>query len=241
MINDIYNVVQELLNKNGYGLLSPTRFVSFAKSAQLKVLSDTIDAYRETRRTGGRYDAPDTLSTLEAVLDVFADSEVLTRKVGNSIENYHMLPKDYMRWENASVDNIEVVKLPNRHKAAINRSYYVTPTEKEPVCFIEGKRLTVYPQTIGVIVKDGLKHACDEVELQYYRYPKSPNWTYSIEGGRPMFRPDKPGYQDFEVPESLFNELVVNIAAMAGQHLKDEELVKYAMSAEQLDFNKKRG
>lgn len=241
MINEVYNVVQELLNKNGYGLLSPTRFTSFAKSAQLKVLSDTVDAYRKNRRDGGRYDAPDTLNTLEAVLEQFASSEILSRQGPTLIGDYHIMPKDYMRWESASVDNVEIVKLPNRQKAAVNRNYYVRPTEGEPVCFLEGNKLTVYPLTIGVIEKGNVKYACDEVELQYYRYPKTPNWTYSIEGGRPIFRPDKHGYQDFEVPESLFNSLVVNIASMAGVHLKDEDVVQYAMNADQIDFNKKRG
>ena len=231
MINEVYNVVQEILNKNGYGLLTPTRFVHFAESAQLKVVGETIDDYRVAKRNAARYDASDVLNTMEAIIEIFADREMLSREVDGELAEYHLMPSDYMRWGSANVDDVEIVKLPSRMKAAVNRNYYVNPVESEPVCFIEGNRLYVYPQSIGVIDSTPV----DEVELHYYRYPKKPNWTYEMVGKTPVFDSGSEFYQDFEVPASLFNKLVLNISALAGVHLKDADVVQYSFnSAEEM-------
>lgn len=231
MVNEVYNVVQEILNKNGYGLLTPTRFVHFAESAQLKVVGETIDDYRVAKRNAARYDASDVLNTMEAIIEIFADRKMLTSRLSGGVVEYHLMPDDYMRWGSANVDNVEIVKLPSRMKAAVNRNYYVNPVESEPVCFVEGTRLYVYPLSIGAI--GGV--AVSEVELHYYRYPRKPNWTYEMVGKTPVFDMGSEFYQDFEVPASLFNRLVLNISALAGVHLKDADVVQYSFnSAEEM-------
>lgn len=239
MINEVYTVVQEILNKNGYGLLTPARFVSFAEAAQLKVLDESIDEYRRAKRTAARYDAPDTLGLLEAVIEIFSDTALLSRDDGTTVQNYHTLPSDYMRWGNASVDNVEIVKVPARQKASLERGMFVNPNTTTPFCYIEGQKLYVLPLSIGAIYDGTTPIALDEVQLQYYRYPAKPNWTYTMVGNQPIFNPGSELYQDFELPYSMMNKLIVEIAAFAGVHIRDEFVMQYASGKEKMDFDKR--
>jgi hypothetical protein len=179
MINTVYNVVQELLNKNGYGLLTPTRFVYFAETAQLKVLNDAIEEFIQKKRNAARYDSPETLDTLEALKEVFFESTTLSREVEGTVEAYHLLPSDYMRWGSANLDdNTEIAKQEGQYKARLERNRFVTPSLSTPYCHIENNKLYVYPTSIGAIDDNGTLIPWDEVTLSYYRYPKKPNWTY---------------------------------------------------------------
>ena len=45
MINEVYNAVLSVLNKNNYGYLSPGDFNLFAKQAQLDVFEDFFYSY----------------------------------------------------------------------------------------------------------------------------------------------------------------------------------------------------
>lgn len=239
MINAVYNVVQELLNKNGYGLLTPTRFVYFAEAAQLKVLNDAIEEFIQKKRNAARYDSPETLDTLDALIEVFATSDTLSRDIDGTVQLYHALPDDYMRWGSASLDdNTEIAKQEGKYKARLERNRFVTPSLSTPFCHIEGKKMFVYPTSIGVINDNGTLIPWDEVTLHYYRYPKTPNWTYQTVFGKPVFNPDSDLYQDFELPSSMMDRLIVEIAEMAGVHVKEETIIQYVSAAKNEDMQK---
>jgi len=239
MIDTVYNVVQELLNKNGYGLLTPARFVHFAESAQLKVLNDVIEEYIQEKRNTARYDSPESLDTLHAVIEIFATSKLLSRDIEGNVMDYHLLPDDYMRWGSANLDdNTEIIKIDSKNKAKLSRNRFVYPSLSTPYCYIEGNKLYVWPDSIGVIKDDNELIPCDEVILHYYRYPAKPNWTYIMVGNKPVFNIDSELYQDFELPKSMMNRLIYEIAQMAGVHLKDETILQYTANVKNEDFQK---
>lgn len=234
MINEVYNTVQEQLNKNGRGILSPARFNLFAENSQLKLLENAIHDYRRSKIRNERYTGDFSLTVLEDVMDKFSLSATLTRYDGvSAINDYHTLPSDYMAWGSASVDNVNIEKIPSRKKAAINRNRYLVPTTEEPICYIEASKLYVLPTSIGAV---GTTYI-DEVELSYYRTPAKPQWTYTLVSGKSIFNASDSSYQDFELPYLFFGKLVTDILMQAGLHLR-EELVLQATSAEEKnDFN----
>jgi len=240
MINQVYHVVQQLLNKNGYGLLTPTRFVYFAGASQLEVIEEVLGDYRIKKRDAARHDSVDELSLYDAIIELFADNQLLSREdESDVVQKYHIMPDDYMRWNHANVDGVDITKVPARGKATFNKSYFLAPSTSAPVCYIEGQKLYVLPDSIGIISDSGTPVAYDEVELHYYRYPKTPNWTFTMVGDTPVFNPDSSLYQDFEVPQSLFNRLVVSILKMSGLHIRDESVIQTAYNEAQEDFQKR--
>lgn len=238
MIDSVYNVVQEVLNKNGYGLLTPTRFVYFAESAQLEVFEDVLHEMRIIKRNTERVDSTDTLGLYEAVLEIFSENAILSREDNEgNVQPYHIMPDDYMRWGSAMVDDKPITKIDGEQRPAL-KNYFINPSLSTPFAYIEGHKMYVLPETIGVISDNGTLIPYDEVELHYYRYPKKPNWTYETVMGKPVFNPDSELYQDFELPQSMFNPLVIKILSLAGVHMRSESIFQYAENADQKNYQK---
>lgn len=238
MIDSIYRIVQEMLNKNGYGILSPARFMLFAEAVQLEVLGNYIDEWRNARQKSATYSTDEKLRELEAIIEHFSEPATLTRNIGGSVQKYHALPSDYMMWGNAWVNCVLINKIEAKLKVHVSKDYFVTPSESEPICYVEGNKLYVLPETFGVIRDGNTDVAIDEVELMYYRYPKKPKWTYVTVSGKSIFNPSDPSLQDFELPYSAYNRLVVGILGKAGMHVRDADVVQYAASEENKDYQK---
>ena len=151
--------------------MSPARFNLLAEETQLEILDDVVHDYRRSKLRSERYTGDFSLTVLEDVMDKFALSTTLSRYDGSTIQSYHALPSDYKAWGSANIDDVNIEKISSRKKSAINRNRYLSPTEDEPVCYIEGRKLYVLPSTIG---KVGAVHI-DEVELSYFRTPAAPN------------------------------------------------------------------
>jgi hypothetical protein len=60
-----------------------------------------------------------------------------------------------------------------------------------------------------------------------------------IDGKTPVFNPDSELYQDFEVPQSLFNRLVTNILGMVSVKLRDDFVAQVAANQDETDFTKR--
>jgi hypothetical protein len=95
---------------------------------------------------------------------------------------------------------------------------------------LENDGIIVYPTTITT-----------NVTAQYVRYPKDPNWTYSsINTGDPIFNPSAAGYQDFELPNSDFANLVVKILYYSGVQIREEQVTAAAKGEEVQDAQQKQ-
>lgn len=235
MINDVYDVVKNILNENGRGVLFPARFVAFCKAAQLRIFGNTIDWLKRAREEQYYRTPKETVEMLEVMENIFTSPPtIISRYDGSSIQKYHILPDDFFRLDSAFVEGNEITKEPMRKMRSLINSSYLKPTFDDPVCFIEGKKMYVLPDGIGVISDQYF----DQVEVVYVRYPKDPNWTYNSISGSPVFNESDASYQDFELPDFLFNEIVIEILAMSGIAIRAADVVKYSASDKQMEFNK---
>lgn len=239
MIDQIYSLVQNILNKNGKGILSPSRFILDSKNAQLKIYGNIFDEYERKKQKANVFAYRESLAVLEDVLDIFVfTDDAISRLSGGIVREYHTLPSDYKAFINASADGVDMTKINARAKASIKRNYYISPSAKNPYCYIEGNKLYVLPDDIGIIENSTGDVVIPQVELVYYRYPSDPNWTYNTVNGKAVFNVSDAAYQDFELPQSQFNKLVTEILALEGVHIRDEVVMQYANNEEQKEFQK---
>jgi hypothetical protein len=238
MIDEVYSLTQDILNKNGRGIITPTRFLHIAKNEQEKVLCNVIDEYVKAKQDVAQSKSDEKFRLLDAVIEIFSDTAPLTRTEGQTVTKYHTLPSDYMMWGNASYYGVEITKVPSRTKDLIQRNYFIKPTESNPFCYVEKSKLYVLPDTIGVITDGNTDIAIDEVVVSYYRYPKAPNWTYITVGDKAIFNPSNPNYQDFELPISFKNRLVIGILQQLGMHIRDEAIYQYTTTEDTKEYQK---
>lgn len=107
----------------------------------------------------------------------------------------------------------------------LNASSLTSPTEFYPSYTLEGDVVSLFPNTIN---------AKGKVECVYFRYPKTPKWTYiTLINGSPAFDQTQPDYQDFELPFSDNYILVMKILQYCGISIRETEVAQFGMAQEQ--------
>jgi hypothetical protein len=240
MINDVRNIVLSILNKENRGYVTPMEFNLYAKQAQLDIFENYTFLYsnainkQNARMHGEGY--TDIPKNIGEVIDSFSVKALLSY---DGTSSYFLAPIDYYFLDKILYNNsIEIEKVSHRKINYLLNSNLTAPTKYYPVYTLSdtlninnpNDSILVYPTTIT-----------SNVTAQYIRYPKDPNWTYSsINNGDPLFNPSLNGYQDFELPNSDFANLVVKILYYAGVQIREADVAQAAKSEEIQDAQQKQ-
>jgi hypothetical protein len=244
MINSVRNTVLSVLNKNNYGYISPSDFNLFAAQAQLEIYENYFSDYNKftnlenARQSGSGYS--DLRKPIEEAMEVFSVTSTLTQvapatnrfylpSVTTTGFDYFLINKVlcYDASVNPRVLKGEAEKVPHTRITLLNNSNLTAPTEMYPAYTQEGSILTVYPSSFNL---------ANEVEANYFRYPKVPKWTYvSLVNGEPVFNQSQPDYQDFEVPAEDEFKLVMKILQYCGVSIRETEVTQFAMAQQQME------
>jgi hypothetical protein len=214
----------------------------FAKQAQMEIFEEYFSEYNkainnENARTSGT-DYADLRKSIEEAVETFATTSTLTQVTAAS--NRFYLPSvtttgfDYFMinkilcYDAAGATRVfkgEAEKVTHGKITMLVNSNLTAPTELYPAYTQEGNVLTVYPATINLP---------NEVEANYFRYPKDPKWTYvTLANGEPIFNQSQSDYQDFEVPIEDEIKLVSKILQYAGISIREIEVVQFGGNEEQ--------
>lgn len=129
---------------------------------------------------------------------------------------------DYEIYSNKSkeADKVSVGKI-----TMLNSSLLTTPSDLYPSYTLEGQNIKIYPNTIN---------ALGQVEAVYFRFPKTPKWTYvTLFSGEPAFDQSQSDYQDFELPNEDGYKLVTKILEYCGISIREMEVTQFGMAQQQ--------
>lgn len=242
MINSVRNTVLSVLNKNNYGYISPSDFNLFAKQAQLEIFEEYFSEYNKiTNMENARMSGTDYADLRKAVaeaVETFIVTSTLTQvapasnrfslpSVSTTGFDYFMINKIlcYDASVSPRVYKGEAEKVTHSKITMLVNSNLTAPTELYPAYTQEGSFLTVYPATINL---------ANEVEANYFRYPKDPKWTYvTLANGEPVFNQSQLDYQDFEIPIEDEIKLVSKILQYAGMSIREMDAVQFGGNEEQ--------
>jgi hypothetical protein len=242
MINSVRNTVLSVLNKNNYGYISPSDFNLYAKQAQMEIFEEYFSQYNKiinmenARMSGTAY--ADLGKVIAEAIEVFSQTSSLSQV--SPATNRYYLPSlittgyDYyminkvLCYDASGMTRVlkgEAEKVSHSKITMLNSSLLTAPTETYPAYIQEGGIMTVYPDTINLP---------NEVDAQYFRYPKDPKWTYiTLVNGEPSFDQSQLDYQDFEVPTEDEYKLVIKILQYSGLSIREGEVVQFGLSQEQ--------
>ncbi len=242
MINSVRNTVLSVLNKNNYGYISPSDFNLYAKQAQMELFEEAFSSYNKTinmenaRMSGTSY--ADFKKILEEAIEIFSTTSSLTQ-VSAATNRYYLPSVTTTGYDYFMINKVlcydasgptrvlkgEAEKINHSKITMLNTSLLTAPTETYPAYVQEGSIMTVYPDTINLP---------NEVDAQYFRYPKDPKWTYiTLASGEPVFDQSQPDYQDFEIPIEDEYKLVLKILQYAGISIREITPVQFGAAQEQ--------
>ena len=225
MINRVRNTVLSILNKENQGYLTPFQFNLYAKNAQTEVFIEHFRDYSRAiaRRNKGNHKSGlgDIPRRIAEIVDQFTFFTPLSYVVSSQS---FTVPSDMYKVSSIYIDitNVEVEPIAHSKVTYLLRSLDTAPSASYPVYTMGLDGFKVYPTTVtsGVLIN-------------YIRYPKDPNWTYTgLSGGEPIFNQSANDYQDFELPESDEYDITVRILKMAGVEIDKDEVVAFAKTEE---------
>ena len=87
---------------------------------------------------------------------------------------------------------------------------------------METDKITISPSSI-----------ITSVTCRYVRVPAAPKWTYTVVSSAELFDNTLSDFQDFELHESEFSNIVIRMLSYSGINIKDKEVAQYAEALKQ--------
>lgn len=221
MIDEVYKVVNVLLNKNGYGVITPDEFNSVCGLAQSKIYSEIPNRLRMKYNRDKQGYSAIPKDILESTLYKLAVVEDLEK--GEDDPFFPFPPTEKLNAvyrEGKEATLIDVARL-----RMIGNSRYNRPSVTYPNYSVSEDGIQVLPDSTSI-------------EVHYYKIPPVPRWTYVAVEGKPVFNPSDKRYQDFTLTRHFFNVLVVEIALCFGVHLREAEVIQVMAQDQANEFQK---
>lgn len=217
-INSVHNTVMNLANKDQKGFITPAMFTSFARTAQIKIYNKIFEEVFEGKKLRrANVDQGRFLSKVfvdKNDLSEFMAKDTIFR--GNGVykkpDDFRSLISLTLRKPDRRAIHIMYDEDKIQHVLSSTLS---APTQEYPVALI-GNEVEIFPSTIS-----------QAVDMRYYRYPNPPQYNeyqaLNSFGEQVGFFSNSS--TDFELPSRYEDELVFEIAKMAGVNIKEPVIV----------------
>jgi hypothetical protein len=217
-IDDVYQKVLAIANKEQRGYITPQEFNLFADQAQMDIFEQYFyDINQFGRLHGNDTEYSDMLNILEEKISIFKKTSALSY---NATNNFHALPANLYRLGTVFYDFaseiIEMDRVQDNELIYILKSA-VKPTSLMPV-YVEnhdgsGAKITTYPNN---------SDTRNKTSINYIRKPAKPNWTYVVVNEQALYNSSASDHQDFELHVSEENNLINKILQLAGISMGNE-------------------
>lgn len=226
MIDLVYKTLSTILNKENTGHVSPTEFNVLANNVQLEIVRGYFE---DENRDKNRQNAGSTNKGYANLpfnerqrIDQFAAVVTIplaTDRFNLPADLYFIEDDGITSGTNETQANVVIEEAQRNRIGYLNRSI-AAPTELYPVYERYGPYIIVYPIAISEIV------------MRYIRQPLQPNWTFqtvTVNGkDTELFNPADVAYQDFELHESEFSNIVLKMLSYFGINLREADVIQVA-------------
>lgn len=237
-VNVVYNTLKGLANKDQKGFITPEAFNEFAPIAQVRIYNRLFDRLKDAHRNSrANFDPGRDKSLHKRILE---DLSVFQRVIViNRTDGVFPYPENFSRaiaaTTNGSVVLGQSTRIPielcyDEDKVdRILRNRVSKPKDDFPMAFMS-ESIEVFPSSIN------------RIRLSYYKRPEGKNLI-----GQPV--PSQPSYSgtdvgnvnlfdaaasiDFELPDHMINDIVVEMAELMGVKLRDSEMTSYSIGEQQ--------
>jgi len=218
MLDTIYKTLLTIINKENNGYISPTEYNLLAANVQNEIYREYFednnrDKNRENKGLTNKGYANLDFNSRQR-LQQFAEIATVVRT-----EDRFNLPSDlyYIEEDGIATSDSECVieEVERRQIGYLNKSI-AKPTSLYPVYEKYNSYIVVSPLSIK------------NIKLRYLRAPKEPKWTYVMINNQPLHNPADVSFQDFELHESEFTNIVLKMLSYFGINLREAEVVQIA-------------
>ena len=220
-VDTVYQTVLALANKEQRGYITPQEFNLHAEHAQMSIFEQYFYDLNQFKRVpGNSSNYADMTDLIEDKIQIFKRGE---ENITSGVNIITGLNSDLYRISGVTYDTSNGVKTVERIKheeySAINQSPLTKPTVNRPVYWIKNNIISFAPDL-------------ETFQIRYIVKPKAPKWTYTVVDEKPLYNPNIPGFQDFQLHPSEQESLAIKILQLSGVTIKDYNLVQVASNEE---------
>ena len=231
MINQIYQVLLSILNKENQGYISPSEFNLIAANVQNEIFAEYF--YEENRSKIKENKGYSNKGYANLDFNDRQKIEKFASFIGISVSSgVFTLPADlYLIVDDGVTTGELVIEEVERSRLAYLKKSEAKPTIQYPVYTRMSDSIIVSPLGINNILVD------------YLRKPTNPNWTFQVienlDGSTvELYDPTSISFQDFDLHESEFSNIVLRMLVFFGINLRDAEVTQIAEIMKDKAFNK---
>jgi len=227
-IVDAYTVVKIVVNKEINGNITYSRFNALAKAAQHNVFSNVASRIRRSRAREYRYASPEQRRQDMQVVNYFMSPQTsLDTSVSPAL-----LPADVAWVEEVLFNDRHIEEIGAGKIGIVNNAEVLS--DDDPVYKFEANGISIYPKSRRSTL------SFEDLSIYYVRYPADPQLPVYVVGNQELLSYDNAAsYQDFEMPESFYFEILLSILGMLGISLSMDKLVGYTENETQLSDKQK--
>ena len=239
-IDNVYQKVLALANKEQRGYITPQEFNLFADKAQNEIFNNYFHKIKITAnkpKTQTLYS--DELEMLEEKLHpFFNDTTVSTSTADLTLPtNLHKIISITRSGNQVTqLNKSEVAYTENNPltKATITRSTFVREDSGTVTIFPAPTSSTFNVSTNTTNDSPSTTFEAESFEINFYAVPKKPSWSYVIINGKPLLNASATDFQNFELHESEEENLVNKILVLAGVTIQKPEIQQAGATQMQL-------
>ncbi|MDV3537903.1 hypothetical protein CMU94_02050 [Elizabethkingia anophelis] len=194
-------------------------FNSIIGNAQLKVVSELFSVFKKTSYREMRMQLANNYGndafTQKQLIEFYVTSKEININGGKA-----QLPPDVLYVESVFDSDNEYEKVELKTFNSLSRVKRMRPSQCLPVFTLNNNEIRISSNKTSV-------------ELDYIRKTKTPKYTFQIVQGIEMFNPSASDFQDIDIPEALFTQLLTEVLSMAGLNVREQEVEAYANGLKQ--------
>ena len=219
-IDDVYQKVLVLANKEQRGYITPQEFNLFANQAQREIFEQYFyDLNQFSRVHGDSGEYSDIIHNINEKIAIFERVNSFTGGAFNGPSN-DIYRLGTVIYDHATLGNIEVEEVQQNEVLYMNASPLTRPTLNKPVYVrLNTNTISVLPNTIV------------DVDCTYVKAPSTPRWGYFVIGNKALY--DVNNTTDFYLHQSEESELVYKILKLAGISMDKINIMRAGQVQEQ--------
>ena len=249
-IDNVYQKVLAITNKEQRGYITPQEFNLFADQAQMEIFEQYFYDINQFRRISGNNHAyANILSNLEDKISIFKRHDVqihhwmsLSSRTGDgyitlgpdTIDDVYRigLIKYRYKYGHQTVPAVELKMEDMNGPYQISPLTYSSTIATNPPIYFLLNNQTPGNKTIRIKPTVDVENG-GKIWLNYIKIPSKPNWGYVVVNNKPLYNANSS--QDFELHPSEESELVYKILTLFGINLQKPDL---AQAAAQMEVSK---
>ena len=236
-IDDVYQRVLALANKEQRGYITPQEFNLFANQAQKEIFEQYFYDVNQFRRIPGNDTVySDVDDMLEEKLQIFESTDgpaIVSAYLGAGGGGINKRLPDYVyRLHRVELNNVkcEIMNTKDFNDVRL-AGKLLTPTNARPVVNIRGSIMRCRAAGGSFVTPTG---------VFYFRAPETVNWPYFVVGSKALFDGNSPSLVHFELHASEETELVYKILKFAGLSMRRDDIMKAGQGLESAQVSQEK-